>query len=170
MVDFSKETDQNIANLLENYTRAKLFDDGRYRSLLEEKAKRDSKKHGLSVEVSLEFLKGAAEKGFCVSYSDLARANNVSWSVARPRFNGPHGHLDRLLEVCHARHLPLLTAICVNKDNVVSGELDATALSGFAAGARRVGYSVVDERAFHEKCRDDCWEWGRRRRAENPVG
>jgi hypothetical protein len=75
--------------------------------------------------------------------------------------NGPSGHLDRLLDLCHARGLPLLTAICVNQSGVADGELGKDALTGFAAGARRLGLLFADDRAFHHKCRDECWQWGR---------
>lgn len=47
--------------------------------------------------------------------------------------NGPHGHLDRLLELSYARGLPLLTAICVNQDRLEEGELGDEALAGFVA-------------------------------------
>jgi len=75
--------------------------------------------------------------------------------------NGKHGHLDRLLEICHARQLPLLTAICVNQSSLQEGELEQNALSGFAEGARRIGRKFSDELAFHHACREECWDWGR---------
>lgn len=75
--------------------------------------------------------------------------------------NGPNGHLDRLLDICHARGLPLLTAICVNQNKVAIGELGEDALAGFANGARRLGLKVHDPFRFHQQCREACWEWGR---------
>jgi hypothetical protein len=75
--------------------------------------------------------------------------------------NGANGHLDRLLDVCHARHLPLLPAICVNESGRQTGELEPSALRGFCTGARRIGYVFVDELMFHHQQRDQCWRWGR---------
>ena len=74
--------------------------------------------------------------------------------------NGSNGHLDRLLDICHARGLPLLTAICVNQGNIAGGELGEEALAGFVAGAHRLGLTVDDPIEFHHRCRDECWEWG----------
>lgn len=75
--------------------------------------------------------------------------------------NGANGHLDRLLDLCHARGLPLLTAICVNLTGVSTGELGDDALVGFATGARRLGWPVTNPRALHHRCRDECWAWGK---------
>ena len=84
--------------------------------------------------------------------------------AARHQMNGVNGHLDRLLDLCHARHLPLLTAFCVNQAGVSTGELGEDPLAGFVTGARRLGLLVTNARAFHHKHRDDCWAWARRRR------
>jgi hypothetical protein len=94
-----------------------------YRQLLEERVRRAQTKPGLKPERSLEHLKQAAIRQVCTSYGDLAKASDLEWSKAHRQMNGATGHLDRLLDLCHARGLPLLTAICVNKDNVAAGEL-----------------------------------------------
>jgi hypothetical protein len=132
-----------------------------YRQLLEERARRAQQKQRLIFDRSLEALTKAAIAQTCITYGDLAKASGVEWSQARHQMNGPAGHLDRLLDLCHARNLPLLTAICVNQDGVTARELEEKALAGFVAGARRLGLSVTSERAFHHKCRDECWAWGR---------
>jgi hypothetical protein len=132
-----------------------------YRQLLEERARRAQLTQKLNLEKSLDCLKDAARRGMCISYGDLASASGVEWSQARRQMNGPGGHLDRLLDLCHARDLPLLTAICVNKAGVSAGELDDAALAGFTTGARRLGSFVADARSFHHRCRDECWKWGR---------
>lgn len=54
------------------------------------------------------------------TYGDLAKANDVPWSAARHAMNGAGGHLDRLLDICHARGLPLFTAICVNQEGLTA--------------------------------------------------
>lgn len=132
-----------------------------YRQLLEERVRRAQTKPGLKPERSLEHLKRTAIRQTCTSYGDLAKASDLEWSQARRLMSGSNGHLDRLLDLCHARGLPLLPAICVNKEGVADGELKEDALAGFVAGARRLGFFVTDARAFHHKCRDECWQWGR---------
>ena len=103
----------------------------------------------------------AARKGRFTTYGDLAAASNLEWSQARHRMNGVGGHLDRLLDVCHARGLPLLTAICVNKSAVSTGQLEPHSLEGFANGARRLGYIVADPAAFLMETQARCFEWGK---------
>lgn len=97
-------------------------------------------KHELDFDRSIDLLKKAAIDQTCTTYGALAAASGVEWSKARHRLNGPTGHLDRLLDICHFSSLPLLTAICVNQGNVADGELGEDALAGFVAGARRLGH------------------------------
>jgi hypothetical protein len=161
VTDFSRKNDLQIKQWIENHEVKKAFSAPLYRELLDERARREESKSRLSVDRSLQILQEAARLGQCTSYGDLAKASGVEWSKARLRMNGAGGHLDQLLDVCHVRALPLLTAICVNKSNVESGELDQNALTGFAVGARRLGYSFTDEIGFHRAKRDECWAWGR---------
>lgn len=162
MTDFSQKTDVQIDNWISNHEAKQATDRPLYQELLEERARRGEARSSLLIEKSLEELKQAAIDGRCVSYGELAKASGVEWGMARHRMNGTGGHLDQLLDVCHVRSLPLLTAICVNKTNVETGELEASALSGFAQGARRLGYEVANEADFHHAKRDECWEWGAR--------
>lgn len=75
--------------------------------------------------------------------------------------NGSGSHLDRLLDISHTNRLPMLPPLCVNKNGLTNGELEASALKGFADGARRLGFNVSDEREFHISQRGACWEWGK---------
>lgn len=134
----------------------------RYRELLEERARRHEADTQLSLEKSMEVLVRVAGEGICTTYGDLARASGVPWSKARHRMNGSKGHLDRLLDVCHLRGIPLLTALCVNGDQLTSCELEDNSLKGFCEGARRLGYAFGDEREFHHQQRDASWDWGRK--------
>lgn len=136
-------------------------------ALLEERAKRAQATHKLDIELSLDHLKQAALEQRCTTYGALAAASGVEWSKARLHMNGLNGHLDRLLDICHARGLPLLTAICVNQGGVANGELGEDALTGFSSGAKRFGASMGDPLSFHHKCRDDWFEWGRERSARD---
>ena len=165
MTDLSTKTDKEIDQWIKNYEDVEAHPGATalpfYRELLEERARRAQTNQKLNFERSIEHLKRIAINQTCTTYGDLARASGVEWSHARHQMNGPSGHLDRLLDLCHARGLPLLTAIVVNQEGVADGELSDDALSGFVAGARRLGLSVTDGRAFHHECRDRCWQWGR---------
>ena len=161
-MDFSKKTDPEINTWIKNHEERGATDSTLYRSLLEERVRRAQAQHRLSFDRSLEHLMAAARAQKCTTYGALAAASDVEWSIARHQMNGSNGHLDRLLDICHARGLPLLTAICVNQGNVESGELGEDALKGFVTGARRLGLSVGDPLDFHHRCREECWNWGRK--------
>jgi hypothetical protein len=159
MVDLSIKTDTEIENWISNYERKARTSDEFYHALIEERAKRHSKV--LNIDKSLAALIRTAKRGRgnFTTYGELAKASGIPWSRARHSMNGPKGHLDTLLDVCHARNLPLLTAICVNQQGVSDGMLEATALKGFTNGARRLGYHITDEIAFLRKCQDECFNW-----------
>lgn len=159
-MDFSQKSDREIEVWIGNYEKAGKTSDTLFIELLEERVRRSQIKHKLNFDLSLEHLKRAAVDGRCTSYGDLAKASGVEWSKARHQMNGPNGHLDRLLDICHARGLPLLTAICVNQANVAGGDLGEEALAGFVAAAFRLGVAVGDPVDFHHRCRDECWRWG----------
>ncbi|MEA1071747.1 hypothetical protein [Sphingomonas sp. LY160] len=160
-MDLSAKSEREIQQWIANHeangeTAAPL-----YGLLLQERVKRAQATQAMSFERSLDHLKNAAIDQRCTSYEALAAASGVEWSKARHQMNGSNGHLDRLLDICHVRGLPLLTAICVNLGGVADGELGEDALAGFVKGARRLGISVDDALAFHHACRDACWTWGR---------
>lgn len=160
MPHLSSKSDQEIEQWIQNHEKNRATDQPLYRDLLEERVRRAQTRQLLNVERSLEELRNAAIAHKCITYGDLAKASGVEWSQARHQMNGVGGHLDKLLDLCHARELPLLTAICVNQEGLANCELSDGALSGFVAGARRIGRSVTDERAFHHQTRDECWMWG----------
>jgi hypothetical protein len=158
--DLSARTDDEIETWIANHEKRKAVDSPLYRALLEERARRFAK--GLSVEVSLAHLVASARARRFTTYGDLAKANGMPWEKARHLMNGAHGHLDRLLDVCHARGLPLLTGLCVNQQGERTGELSPEALEGFARGARRIGRPVPDPREFLRRCQAECFDWAER--------
>ena len=169
VVAFGSTTDAALDVWIGNHEK---WPDGRalplYRLLLEERARRADARQSLKTDRSIEHLKAFAIAGRCTTYGALAAASGVAWSKARQRMNGASGHLERVLDICHARGLPLLTAICVNRDGVETAQLSDDARRGFAAGARRIGATVEDERAFHRDCVEACWAWGRRQPTAGP--
>jgi hypothetical protein len=160
-IDLSAKTDYEIDTWIRNFEKKRKTDDPFYKKLLEERAKRQSR--GLKSEVSLRHLIESAQAERYTTYGDLARASGVPWNLARHAMNGPHGHLDRLLEICHARDFPLLTAICVNQEGLRTGTLTGEALKGFIEGARRLGHEVTDENTFLRECQRECFEWAKSR-------
>lgn len=167
MVDLSAKSDAEVAQWIVNHEANAATAAPLYLALLEERARRAQAKNNLDPERSLHCLIGAAREQVCTTYGALAAASGVEWSKARRAMSGAGGHLDRLLDVCHARGLPMLTALCVNQGGVKSGELEPAALKGFCAGARRLGFSVLDETTFHQEQRDACWRWGLTHRAQS---
>lgn len=160
-MDLLAKSDREIERWISNHEAKGATSEPLYGALLEERVRRAQATHKMSFERSLEHLKRAAIDQRCTTYGALAEASDVEWSRARHQLNGYNGHLDRLLDICHVRGLPLLTAICVNQEGVAKGELGKDALGGFAKGARRLGFSVSDPLEFHHECRDACWSWGR---------
>ncbi|WP_334162660.1 hypothetical protein [Phenylobacterium sp.] len=160
-MDLSVRSDREIAQWIFNYEEKSATDQPLYHRLLEERARRGALKNKLDIETSLAGLREAAVKQGCTTYGALAAASNVPWATAHRAMSGAGGHLDQLLDVCHARGLPLLTALCVNQGGLETGELDLYALRGFCAGARRLGYKFADDLTFHHEQRDASWAWGR---------
>jgi hypothetical protein len=158
-VDLDAKSDDEIETWIGNFERKGKMNDPFFKRLLEERAKRQSR--GLKPEVSLRHLYSTAQAGRFTTYGDLAKANDVPWSTARHAMNGAAGHLDRLLDICHARGLPLFTAICVNQEGLNDGELSGDALKGFVSGAKRLGYRVTDASAFLRDCQTQCFEWAK---------
>jgi len=158
-IDYAAKTDEEITTWVSRLEKAGETRSPLYRRLIEERSSRQPPL--LQTEVSLRHLTATARSGKFTTYGDLAAANGAEWSKARHLMNGAHGHLDQLLDICFARDLPLLPAICVNKEGVRTGDLSPEALNGFAAGARRLGLEFGDDREFLRECQQRCFEWAK---------
>lgn len=102
--DFSSKSDDDINTWIANHEAKGATDAPLYKELLKERARRNSQT--LNVEKSLAHLMEAARKEKFTTYGALAEANSISWQKARFQMNGAGGHLDQVLDVCHARALP----------------------------------------------------------------
>ncbi|PKP96027.1 MAG: hypothetical protein CVT76_07830 [Alphaproteobacteria bacterium HGW-Alphaproteobacteria-15] len=162
---FDNKTDAQIESWARKFEEACKTDLPEYELVLAERIRRRQKKHKLSFELSLEHLKMCAIAGKFTSYGQLAKASDVEWSQARHQMNGHDGLLDTLLGVCKNKKLPLLTAICVNQENLETGKLGVEALTGFVEGAKRIGWSVGDPEEFHLECVRHCFEWGEKQKS-----
>lgn len=155
--DLSTRTDKELKTWIENHQRLGVTDTPLFRALVEERAHRFGK--GFTIEASLARLTEAAKGHKFITCRSLAEANGVPWSKARRSLNGEGRHLDQLLDICHARGLPLLTAICVDEQGAENGEFGEAALGEFTGGARRLGYQVTDASDFLRQCQAHCFAW-----------
>jgi hypothetical protein len=162
--NLATKSDDEIDSWIEKYVARGLTSDPTCLLLLEERGQRQSKV--LKIEKSLDHLMDAARRKKFTTYGALAMASDVPWKKARHLMNGARGHLDRLLEICHARQLPLLTALCVNQESVKTGDLSEESLNGFINGAQRLGYPITDRKAFLRQCQNESFGWAERQSDE----
>jgi len=158
--DFSSKSNDDINTWIANHEAKGATDASLYKELLEERARRKSQT--LNVENSLAHLMEVARKGKFTTYGALAEANGIPWQKARYHMSGAGGHLDQVLDVCHARGLPLFPAICVNQQGVETGKLEESAMRGFIKGIKRMGLYAPDREAYLAKCQQECFEWGKK--------
>lgn len=156
MTVFEKYEDKEVRAQIANYRRNKKTSDPFYFSLLEESSRRFGK--GFDFEKTLVAVKQAAKEGRFLAYKELADRSGCEWS--KVRYAIPK-HLQALLEYCHARGLPLLSSIVVNKHNAKTGTLDEAALSGFVRGVEETGIRVDDPEAFLRAEQQKTFEWAR---------
>jgi hypothetical protein len=83
-------------------------------------------------------LTAARARGF-LSYGDVAAASFLAWPEARRRMDA---HLQGVCAASLRAGGPLLSAIVVNRTGVATGRMEARALAGFTAMARRLGVAV----------------------------
>lgn len=155
--DPSTKSDKELKTWIENHQRLGVTDTPLFCALVEERAHRFGK--GFTIEASLAHLSEAARGRKFATGRSLAEANGVPWSKARRSLHGEGHLLDQLLDICHARGLPLLTAICVDEQGAEDGALGEAALAEFIGGARRLGYQIPDPSAFLRQCQAHCFAW-----------
>ena len=156
MTNYSALPTENLKDMVLRHEKAGATDRPAYRSAMEELAKRQSK--ALKPDVTISLLRKSAQEGKFTSYKAVSEANGTVW--AKVHWQMPD-HLDYILRLCHINGWPLLTALCVNSENIATGDLAESSLAGFVKGARRLGYSITDEAAFLRKCQQDCFMWGK---------
>jgi len=135
---------RELRNLAANYERLGKTDAAEYQAALDELQSRDPLK--LNIDRSISAIMAAAKDGRFISYGEVARANGLDWSYALNRQMPKH--LDLILAKAYGSGLPLITSIVVNQKHIRSGQLEASSLKGFIAGAKRLGQKVEDEAAY----------------------
>lgn len=142
-------TDTELRNLIVNHQDKKAFDKPIYAAALDELQRREGP--SLNLDVTIKCILQAAATSSFLSYGDVADANGCAWQTVRRQMPK---HLDRVLAKAHGRGAPLITSIVVNAQNRTTGTLEATSLSGFIAGAERLGMCIQDPEGFlreHQK-------------------
>jgi hypothetical protein len=155
-IDLKTLLDGQLDALIKNHRSAGVTSSQLYIEALAEQAHR--KHRGLDFATTIKIITDAARNGKFVAYKELADASRVKWSNVHWSI-GPH--LDSLIEYCHRRGLPILSAIVVRQPNVADGTLDAASLEGFISGVRRVGISVVDDERYYREEQQRVFAWGR---------
>ena len=162
MRDFLVYDLKQVEQLIANYNAKNMVRTPEYAALIRARENKLQSDRMLDLFKSMDLLKRKAFSQEFVSYGDLAEASGLEWTnTLRARMSGPKGHLDRLLDLCRHEDLPLLTSLCVNKQNLGTGVLDSFSLAGFVAGAKRVGRHVDDEKTFLRECQRESFAWGR---------
>jgi hypothetical protein len=149
-------SDVELDSLIKNHRTKGATNSQLYIDALEEQSYRKHK--GLNFATTIRIITDAAKKNEFVGYKELADAVGLKWSVVHWSV-GPH--LDSLIEYCHRRGLPILSAIVVKQPNLKDGRLDATSLKGFIEGVREVGIKVTDAEHFYKEEQRRVFSWGR---------
>ena len=123
--------DDELENLIANYRASGKADDPYYLDLLAERGRRKGK--GLNFDTTRRAVLAAAREGRFISYGELSDASGVEWSKVRYAMNR---HLQELIEFCHRKDWPLISAIVVTKGNLETGAMDEGTLNGFVAGCK----------------------------------
>lgn len=153
-------TDQQLRNLIANHEIKQVFDRPIYAAALDELQRREGPT--LNLDVTIKSILHAAASRLFLSYGEVADANGCAWQSVRRQMPK---HLDRVLAKAHARQAPLITSIVVNANNRQTGNLEATSLSGFIAGAERLGIRVINPDAFLREQQEATFEFGAINRA-----
>jgi hypothetical protein len=155
-LDVAKLSDKQLTNIIENHRRKGATHSRVYVDALAEQARRTGK--GLDFDKSFEVIRRAAAENRFVSYKELADASGADWNQVHYSIGG---HLWSLVEYAHRNGWPLLSAVVVNKQNVMSGSMEPETLKGFIAAARKLGFSITDEESFLREQQHRVFEWAK---------
>lgn len=159
--NLSDKTNDEIITWIKNHEDKGVRDTPLYKALIEERNRRFSEK--LKLSTSIAFLLKAAKAKQFVGYGELAAANGAKWSnKIRMAMSGKHGHLQNILDYCHLKQWPYLTAIVVSKDHLEDGSMEESTLNGFSDGLRNLGIHIADPAETLRRCQQDVFKWAAR--------
>lgn len=110
----------------------------------------------LDLQTTYRAILDAGRQGRYISYGSLANANGADWTKVRYKLND---HLGDLMVFAVEREWPILSAIVVSQPNLATGALDGTALEGFVAAAKKLGFAVSDAEAFVAEQQQAVFAW-----------
>jgi len=155
--DLSGKDVAALRAMKENYERRDKTKDPVFVAILAELQRKEG--GGLNFEKSLEVIRDAAREGRCLSYKEVVESSDIEWSKVRYKV-GPM--LDRMLEWCYRRGIPLLPVIVVNKDMLETGQLRGDSLAGFVRGCERLGIEVTPSpEVFADAEKARVFDWAR---------
>lgn len=143
-IDLKAKSDAQLRTIIANHERLGKTNLPGYRDACDELAKRSA----FNFEASLRVISEAARAKQFLSYGALAEASSVEWSKAYLLIGA---HLWELVRWGHARGLPMLSAIVVNKENLATGIMAAETLQGFVRAAEALGMTVKEPDAFRRE-------------------
>jgi hypothetical protein len=156
--DVQTLSSKEIKTLIKNYQAAQATDRPYYQKLIAEVSQRECR--DLYLEKSIAAISQAARQSRYISYGEVAQASDCVWNNVRHPMNQ---HLQRVIEYCHARKMPLLSSIVVNQPGLESGEMHSNSLSGFVRGVEdATGVRIKNAAQFlrEEQARVFAWAKG----------
>jgi len=152
--DLSRFDNEGIEGAIRRHQEQGATDRPLYHALLAERSRRNSKY--LNIEKTIDLLIRTARKKTYTTYKQVTEANGIDFSKVRYQAGK---HLDEIIDLCHSRGWPLLSALCVKQNEVNSGDLSGDSLKGFVAGVRRHNIPVTDAHEFLKSTQTACFEW-----------
>ncbi|MBS0563520.1 MAG: hypothetical protein JSR87_03265 [Proteobacteria bacterium] len=143
-IDLKAKSDAQLRAIIANHERLGKTDLPSYRDACDELARRSA----FNFETSLKAISEAAREKRFLSYGALAEASGVEWNKAYLLIGA---HLWELVRWGHARGLPMLSAIVVNKENLATGIMAEETLQGFVRAAEALGITVKEPETFREE-------------------
>ena len=155
--DLTEKTGPELDNIITNYRRANRVTDSVFLEALRLREKMSSK--GLDFEKSRSIIIAAAQERRFISYKEVSDASGCEWAKVHYSVGR---HLFRLLEYSRGKGWPPLSAIVVNADKVLSGEMKTESLDGFIAGAAATGYNTDgDPTALLQAFQQEVFAWAK---------
>jgi hypothetical protein len=152
--DLSRFDNEGIEGAIRRHQEQGATDRPLYHALLAERSRRNSKY--LNIEKTIELLIQTARQKTYTTYKQVTEANGIDFSKVRYQAGK---HLDEIIDLCHSRGWPLLSALCVKQNEVNSGDLSGDSLKGFVAGVRRHNIPVTDAHEVLKSTQTACFVW-----------
>lgn len=157
VVDLSMKSLRQLETMSFNFQRLNRIAEPRYAEVQAEIARRKSGNFDLEKTIAAIIVKARVSQ--FIGYKEIAEASVLEWTRCHWSV-GPH-----LVTVCnyaHEKGWPLITAVVVNQDKVLTGEMKPENIAGFIEAARLAGRNVdLDEVSFIKREQQRVFHWAR---------